>query len=86
MTDACFDGVTVCADPGQYLFWDDIHPTAAAGVFLGEKFAAAPVREGQHSPRDNPVSTLCSRPIAKRWRESAGSVPRSDIDSPRQTQ
>lgn len=45
VTDACFDGVTVCADPGQYLFWDDIHPTAAADILLGERFAAAAVPE-----------------------------------------
>ena len=41
VTDPCFNGVTVCADPNQYLFWDDIHPTAAADVFLGAEFAAA---------------------------------------------
>jgi phospholipase/lecithinase/hemolysin len=41
VTNACFDGVTVCADPNQYLFWDDIHPTAAADVLLGAQFAAA---------------------------------------------
>ena len=29
VTDACFNGVTVCATPGTYLFWDSVHPTAA---------------------------------------------------------
>jgi phospholipase/lecithinase/hemolysin len=29
VTDACFNGVTVCATPGTYLFWDGVHPTAA---------------------------------------------------------
>ena len=28
-TDACFNGVTVCANPGSYLYWDSVHPTAA---------------------------------------------------------
>lgn len=28
-TDACFNGVTVCADPDGYLYWDSVHPTAA---------------------------------------------------------
>ena len=28
-TDACFNGVTVCADPDSYLYWDGVHPTAA---------------------------------------------------------
>ena len=32
VTEACFNGVTVCANPSQYLFFDDFHPsTAAAG-------------------------------------------------------
>ena len=29
VTDACFNGVTVCATPNTYLFWDGVHPTAA---------------------------------------------------------
>lgn len=28
-TDACFNGVTVCANPDSYLYWDGVHPTAA---------------------------------------------------------
>ncbi|HZW14806.1 MAG TPA: autotransporter domain-containing protein [Brevundimonas sp.] len=28
-TDSCFNGVTVCADPDSYLYWDGVHPTAA---------------------------------------------------------
>lgn len=28
-TDACFNGVTVCAAPDTYLYWDGVHPTAA---------------------------------------------------------
>ena len=27
--DACFNGVTVCANPDEYLYWDGVHPTAA---------------------------------------------------------
>ncbi len=27
VTDRCFDGITVCANPDEYLFWDDLHPT-----------------------------------------------------------
>ncbi len=41
-TDACYDGVTgtggagtVCSDPDSHLFWDGIHPTAAAHAALG---------------------------------------------------
>ena len=29
VTDACFNGMTVCATPNTYLFWDSVHPTAA---------------------------------------------------------
>ncbi|MBU1540175.1 MAG: autotransporter domain-containing protein [Alphaproteobacteria bacterium] len=29
VTDACFNGFTVCATPNTYLFWDGVHPTAA---------------------------------------------------------
>ncbi|HEY0925785.1 autotransporter domain-containing protein [Brevundimonas sp.] len=27
--DACFNGVSVCANPDSYLYWDGVHPTAA---------------------------------------------------------
>lgn len=29
VTDACFNGVTVCANPDSYLYFDGVHPTAA---------------------------------------------------------
>jgi phospholipase/lecithinase/hemolysin len=43
VTDSCFDKTagTVCSNPGQYLFWDGVHPTAAAHALLGQAFAAA---------------------------------------------
>lgn len=37
----CFDGVSVCSNPDEYLFWDDVHPTTYADRFLAEGFAAA---------------------------------------------
>ncbi len=40
-TDPCFNGVTVCANPNQYLFWDGFHPTTAADAILANDFAAA---------------------------------------------
>ncbi len=41
VTDPCFNGVTVCANPNQYLFWDVAHPTARGHQLLGAPFAAA---------------------------------------------
>jgi len=40
LTSPCFNGVTVCANPSQYLFWDDVHPTTSADAFLAAQFAA----------------------------------------------
>lgn len=28
VTDRCFNGVTVCANPDSYFYWDGVHPTA----------------------------------------------------------
>lgn len=44
VTDVCWTGDflgngTVCADPDSYVFWDDIHPTAAAHAILGASAA-----------------------------------------------
>ena len=41
VTDPCFNGVSVCGDPDQYLFWDTVHPTAHVHDILGTAFAAA---------------------------------------------
>ena len=30
VTDKCFSGASVCANPDRYLFWDGVHPTDAA--------------------------------------------------------
>ncbi|GLS01459.1 lipase/esterase [Brevundimonas denitrificans] len=32
--DTCFNGVTVCATPDTYLYWDSVHPTAAGHRLL----------------------------------------------------
>jgi len=36
VTDACFSGASVCANPNQYLFWDELHPTAAGHTFVAD--------------------------------------------------
>jgi phospholipase/lecithinase/hemolysin len=47
VTTPCFNGVTVCSDPDQHLFWDGIHPTTAADAILASQFQSdvAPVPE-----------------------------------------
>ena len=38
VTDPCFNGATVCANPSQYLFFDSFHPTTATDRFAAEGF------------------------------------------------
>lgn len=45
VTDPCIVGATLCADPSQYLFVDDFHPTTAAHQFVANGFLAAVVPE-----------------------------------------
>lgn len=33
VTNACYNGVTVCVNPSQYLFFDDFHPTTATAGY-----------------------------------------------------
>lgn len=37
-TTPCFDGLTVCANPSQYVFFDKFHPTTAAHALLAQNF------------------------------------------------
>ena len=43
VTHPCFDELaqTVCANPNQYIFWDDVHPTARTHQLLGDGFTTA---------------------------------------------
>ena len=45
VTDPCLVGLTPCANPNQYLFWDDLHPTTAADKLLAAEFAGTVVPE-----------------------------------------
>ncbi|HXC94851.1 MAG TPA: SGNH/GDSL hydrolase family protein [Edaphobacter sp.] len=50
VTDACFNGVTVCANPGQFFFWDDVHPTTAADALVAKQFEASLVQTPEPAP------------------------------------
>jgi cholinesterase len=41
VTDPCLNGIIVCANPDQYLFWDGFHPTTATDAIVANEFAAA---------------------------------------------
>ena len=45
VTDPCFNGTTICANPAQYLFVDEFHPTSAAHRFLADGLLTAVVPE-----------------------------------------
>jgi phospholipase/lecithinase/hemolysin len=47
VTTPCFTGFSVCSNPDQHLFWDQIHPTTAADAILASRFQSdlAPVPE-----------------------------------------
>lgn len=67
VTDAClagdfFAGGTPCTAPGEHLFWDQIHPTAAAHALLAQ-FASATLpplvaTRGNNSPEETAQVTL----------------------------
>ena len=38
VTQPCFNGVAVCANPDSYLFWDSVHPTTSAHQLIGDLF------------------------------------------------
>jgi len=39
VTDPCYNGVMVCSDPNQYLFWDGLHPTTAVDTYIAADIA-----------------------------------------------
>ncbi|MGI8746386.1 MAG: S8 family serine peptidase [Bryobacteraceae bacterium] len=45
VTDPCFNGTTVCPNPGQYVFWDDFHPTTATDALVAKGFQQVVVPE-----------------------------------------
>jgi phospholipase/lecithinase/hemolysin len=43
VTDPCFNGISVCANPAQYLYFDDFHPTMATASYAARGFLTATV-------------------------------------------
>jgi len=41
MTDACFDFKTICNNPDEYFYWDDLHPTVIGHKAIALVFFAA---------------------------------------------
>lgn len=41
MTEACFDFKTICDNPDQYFYWDDLHPTTVGHKAIALVFFAA---------------------------------------------
>lgn len=39
----CFDGLSVCANPDEYFFWDEIHPTAFTHELIAAQVQVVPV-------------------------------------------
>lgn len=46
VSDPCLNGTVVCATPDQYLFWDDMHPTARGHAQLADAAYAALLAAG----------------------------------------
>lgn len=45
-TDPCFTGVSLCADPSKYFFWDGVHPTTDVAKLVGIGMAVATPEPG----------------------------------------
>jgi len=84
VTDACMipSPYTVCANPDQYLFWDDFHPTTAAQRLISQNFYAATVE----TPGPLPVAGVTaafawSRRLRHRIKNSKASRPAPSTDA-----
>lgn len=49
VTDACLTDTSICSNPNEYLFWDELHPTNTGHKLIGElassRLSAQPVPE-----------------------------------------
>ncbi len=70
VTDACLTATSICSNPNEYLFWDDLHPTTAAHELIGdlaaERLNSQPVPEPNSGLGILALSALGAGAIAKR--------------------
>ncbi|MEH2455193.1 SGNH/GDSL hydrolase family protein [Nostoc sp.] len=50
VTSPCLSGSSICSNPDQFLFWDGIHPTAAAHRIIGKTAFSAIQEAGMINP------------------------------------
>ncbi|AVH69882.1 SGNH/GDSL hydrolase family protein [Nostoc sp. 'Lobaria pulmonaria (5183) cyanobiont'] len=50
VTSPCLSGSSICSNPDQFLFWDGIHPTAAAHRIIGETAFSTIKKAGMINP------------------------------------
>lgn len=67
VTEACLDlsTSTLCTNPNEYLFWDEIHPTTAAHAIVGELAFAALTPEPESVPE--PASSVSLGVLGLAW-------------------
>lgn len=72
VTDACLDLATasVCSNPNEYLFWDDLHPTGAAHELIGDlasaRLSSEPIPEPNSGLGILAIGALGAGAVAKR--------------------
>ncbi len=64
--DASYDTSLIVSDPNSYLFWDELHPTAAAHAFLAQRAYSVVVPE----PSGMLLAALAMLTIARRSHEN----------------
>jgi phospholipase/lecithinase/hemolysin len=73
VTDACYSGTggSACADPNQYLFFDDFHPTFHADTLVADAFATVIPEPGTLFAISTGLGLLCLFRLRRKWRVAA---------------